>query len=127
MNKKNFFKNISYVLGFGFVGTCIFLVIYTILSYFVFNFISDSILGNDSNNTFDWKLDNIIHMSVVLIASDTLAPLALIDSEKYPGLFAIVFGEGCMNDAVGLIAFNTVVSIGSDLGGYIGSATAAEI
>ena len=55
---------------------------------------------------------NIIHISIILISTDTLAPLALIDCEKYPDLLSVVFGEGVTNDAIGLIAFNTILGIG---------------
>lgn len=47
-------------------------------------------------------------MAVVLSNADTLAPLALIDSDKHPDIFSVVFGEGVLNDAVVLIAFETL-------------------
>jgi NhaP-type Na+/H+ or K+/H+ antiporter len=50
-------------------------------------------------------------MAATLIATDTIAPLTLIDDEAYPTLFSIIFGEGISNDAVALILMTTVLKL----------------
>jgi NhaP-type Na+/H+ or K+/H+ antiporter len=78
-------------------------------------------------NSYNWNFSNVIHIAVILVSTDTIAPLALIDGEKYPNLFAVVFGEGVCNDAVSLIAFNTVISLGANLQGYLTSLEAGTV
>ena len=46
-----------------------------------------------------------------MVATDTIAPLTLIDQNKAPRLFSIIFGEGVNNDAVALIIMNVVLGV----------------
>ena len=50
-------------------------------------------------------------LSATLIATDTIAPLTLIDQKAYPTLFSVVFGEGVSNDAVALLIMNVVLQM----------------
>ena len=50
-------------------------------------------------------------LSAPLIATDTIAPLTLIDQIEYPTLFSVVFGEGVSNDAVALLLMNVVADL----------------
>lgn len=51
-----------------------------------------------------------------MCASDAIAGLTLISSDKYPKLFSVVFGEGLLNDAVAIILFHSVSTIAGDSG-----------
>ena len=53
----------------------------------------------------------MIKYSATICASDSVAALTMIKPEKYPKLFAIVFGEGMVNDAVAIILFKVVGDI----------------
>lgn len=46
--------------------------------------------------------------SATICATDSVAALTLLDSDKYPKLFSVVFGEGMVNDAVSIILFKAV-------------------
>lgn len=46
--------------------------------------------------------------SATICATDSVAALTLISSDKYPKLFSVVFGEGMVNDAVSIIMFQAV-------------------
>jgi sodium/hydrogen exchanger-like protein 6/7/sodium/hydrogen exchanger 8 len=46
--------------------------------------------------------------SATICATDSVAALTLISSDKYPQLFSVVFGEGMVNDAVSIILFKAV-------------------
>ena len=48
-------------------------------------------------------------LSATLIATDTIAPLTLIDRKANPTLFSVVFGEGVSNDAVSLLIMDVVL------------------
>jgi NhaP-type Na+/H+ or K+/H+ antiporter len=50
-------------------------------------------------------------LSATLIATDTIAPLTLINQKSYPTMFSLVFGEGVSNDAVSLIIMNVVLGL----------------
>lgn len=50
-------------------------------------------------------------LSATLIATDTIAPLTLIDQKAFPTLFSVVFGEGVSNDAVALLLMNVVLNM----------------
>mmetsp|Transcript_87836 Transcript_87836/g.120995 ORF Transcript_87836/g.120995 Transcript_87836/m.120995 type:complete len:156 (+) Transcript_87836:208-675(+) len=51
----------------------------------------------------------VMLMSSLLVSSDVIAAVSLIDAREKPKLFSVVFGEGITNDAVSIILFNTVV------------------
>ena len=50
----------------------------------------------------------MIKYSATICASDSVAALTMIKPEKYPKLFAIVFGEGMVNHPVAIILFQVV-------------------
>lgn len=54
---------------------------------------------------------SILYFASTMCASDAIAAITLINSDKYPKLFSIVFGEGLVNDAVAIILFHSVSSI----------------
>ena len=49
------------------------------------------------------SLTEILILSSVLCATDTVAANSLIKAEKFPVLNAVLFGEGILNDAVAII------------------------
>ena len=51
----------------------------------------------------------IVLMSSLLCSSDVIAAVSLVNYDKEPRLFSIIFGEGITNDAVSIILFNTVL------------------
>jgi sodium/hydrogen exchanger-like protein 6/7/sodium/hydrogen exchanger 8 len=50
----------------------------------------------------------ILLQSATICATDSVAAITLISSDKYPQLFSVVFGEGMVNDAVSIILFKAV-------------------
>ena len=47
----------------------------------------------------------ILLMCAVLTSSDTIAAVSIVKYEQQPKVYSIIFGEGIMNDAVGIIIF----------------------
>ena len=112
LRKKSFFKNISHIIGFGFFGTILNIVL---LSGGILLF--ESIFAISTN--LEVRFSQVLVMAVILSNADTLAPLALIDGKKHPDMFSIVFGEGVLNDAVVLIAFGVLKTHSNDTDAYI--------
>lgn len=54
--------------------------------------------------------------SATICATDSVAALTLISSDKYPKLFSVVFGEGMVNDAVSIILFKAIGDMVSEQG-----------
>mmetsp|Transcript_7337 Transcript_7337/g.6856 ORF Transcript_7337/g.6856 Transcript_7337/m.6856 type:complete len:120 (-) Transcript_7337:1017-1376(-) len=61
-----------------------------------------------TNETFTLTLREILLLCSLMCSSDVVAAVSLIDFQKEPKLFSMVFGEGITNDAVSIILFNTV-------------------
>lgn len=57
---------------------------------------------------FKLTLREILLLCSLMCSSDVVAAVSLIDFQKQPKLFSMVFGEGITNDAVSIILFNTV-------------------
>jgi NhaP-type Na+/H+ or K+/H+ antiporter len=53
-------------------------------------------------------LTEVMMISSVMCATDTVAAITLIKSDRYPVLNAVLFGEGIINDAVAIILFRTI-------------------
>jgi NhaP-type Na+/H+ or K+/H+ antiporter len=53
----------------------------------------------------DFSINEILLFSSVISATDTVAALTFIKEEQEPKLFAILFGEGVINDAVCIVLY----------------------
>lgn len=73
------------------------------------------------NHVFDvLTTTEILILSSVLCATDTVAANSLIKAEKFPVLNAVLFGEGILNDAVAIILYGTVSKLRIDeIGGEL--------
>lgn len=58
--------------------------------------------------------------SATICATDAVAGLTMIKSDKYPKLFSILFGEGLVNDAVAIIIFLAVGDLAKSNGSELG-------
>lgn len=54
------------------------------------------------------KISDILMLSCILSATDSVAALSLVKESRYPKLNSILFGEGIMNDAVSILIFRSV-------------------
>jgi NhaP-type Na+/H+ or K+/H+ antiporter len=109
MKRKFFFNNVSWVALFGFAGTVVNFFLASSGFYVVNNIVKTAI--GDTSTEWTWTYLQGMKMAAALVASDAIAPLTLIDADKYPTLFSIIFGEGVSNDAVALILCETVTDL----------------
>ncbi|KAI8620854.1 Cation/H+ exchanger, partial [Chytriomyces sp. MP71] len=99
LKPKSFFRNFGSILTFAFLGTLIASFVIGILLYLV------SCLRLTIPLTF---LDCMIFGSV-LSSTDPVTIIAIFNQLKVdPDLFAIVFGESVLNDAVAIVLFTTL-------------------
>jgi NhaP-type Na+/H+ or K+/H+ antiporter len=61
-----------------------------------------------------FTLSEVLILSSVLCATDTVAANSLIKAERFPVLNAVLFGEGIINDAVAIILFGTISDLHLD-------------
>lgn len=64
------------------------------------NYYKDSIIN--------FTMKDILLFSAVISATDTVAALTFIKEDKDPKLFAILFGEGVLNDAVCIVLYRII-------------------
>jgi len=64
------------------------------------NYYKDSIIN--------FSMKDILLFSAVISATDTVAALTFIKEDKDPKLFAILFGEGVLNDAVCIVLYRII-------------------
>jgi sodium/hydrogen exchanger-like protein 6/7 len=57
------------------------------------------------NRLLNFSLKDILLFSAVISATDSVAALTFIKEEQEPKLFAILFGEGVINDAVCIVLY----------------------
>jgi sodium/hydrogen exchanger-like protein 6/7 len=69
-------------------------------------FVNNSDIGQVVyNRAISFSLKEILLFSAVISATDTVAALTFIKEEQEPKLFAILFGEGVINDAVCIVLY----------------------
>lgn len=103
MKKRMFFQNLPYIAMFGLVGTLLhFMTMVAVMWLFnqkgLFSY-------SPSGVPFRLEMKEIAMFAGIICSSDVVAPLTLIDNQKHPKLFSIVFGEGIVNDAMSIILF----------------------
>ncbi|KAL4472440.1 hypothetical protein ABPG74_018389 [Tetrahymena malaccensis] len=119
LKKKLFFKNMSYILIYGFLGT---LVTFTFLAISM-EFLCDNNLiiiergntriddGELVRTTMQLNTKEIILFSASLSSKDTFMATNMVNYEIYPNLFHIIFGEGILNDATSVILYQSFDSL----------------
>ena len=102
LKRRNFIKNLPFILTLGLVGTFISMAIFSVLIILANNWFYSLPDGQ--------KLTNVecLVMAAVLCATDTVAALTILKESEFPQLNAILFGEGIVNDAVSILIFDTI-------------------
>ena len=101
LKKKNFVRNISYILLLGLLGTIISMVA---LSMWLL-FLNDWLYTEVEDRLYQ---SEILLLASVLCATDTVAALSIVREKSFPTLNSILFGEGVINDAVAILIFKAV-------------------
>ena len=51
---------------------------------------------------------HLLLFTALLCSSDVVAAVSIVDYDAQPKLYSCIFGEGCFNDIVSIVLFNTV-------------------
>mmetsp|Transcript_51211 Transcript_51211/g.108840 ORF Transcript_51211/g.108840 Transcript_51211/m.108840 type:complete len:937 (-) Transcript_51211:500-3310(-) len=99
LRKKEFFRYSFYILALGFTGT-----VFT----FFFNFFGSQFFqvhdGTDGGSSYIYLSQAArLKMAAVMASTDTVAPIAFIPAASFPQVYAVVFGEGILNDVVSML------------------------
>ncbi|GMH67176.1 hypothetical protein TrLO_g1868 [Triparma laevis f. longispina] len=98
MNRSLFFPLLPAILGYAIFGTMI--------STFVVG-VGLKLLGGVSG--FDVSLSETLAFGALISATDPVSTLAVFQAKRVdPVLFYLVFGESVLNDAVGLVLYETL-------------------
>lgn len=100
---------------FGLFGTFIAFISFTTMTIIYKDYIADGQMTKIDGKTgqvsiLEMSTVEVIIMCSLLCSTDVIAAISLINPDKQPKLFSLVFGEGITNDAVSIILFNTVVN-----------------
>ena len=76
-----------------------------ISNYSSSNLTSDTYTDEQVNNYVKFSVPEILLFASVISATDTIAALTFIHEDSEPKLFAILFGEGVVNDAVCIVLY----------------------
>ena len=98
VEKSAFFRHLQQITLLGIVGTLLNCVILAAGVAFAV-----ALLGG-----FPLSMRDCLAIGAVFGATDTVATLQVLDARAYPALFALVLGEGCINDATSLVLLRAV-------------------
>ena len=125
MKKRFFFRNLGAILTFAFLGTTISCIIFGTLMYGYVSMLG----GNKDYSGFDFH--QCMLFGSLISATDPVTVLSIFsDLNVEVDLYAIVFGESVMNDAVAIVLYRsiqtykyetfTALSFLEALGGFVG-------
>ncbi|CAJ0583316.1 unnamed protein product, partial [Mesorhabditis spiculigera] len=100
LKKRNFFRNIGSILAFVFVGTTVSCLVTGLLLSMI-----TKIFG------MGFALQELLVFGALISATDPVTVLSVFSEMRVePDLFALVFGESALNDAVAIVLTNTIDS-----------------
>ena len=117
LRRASFFKYFVYILSFGVLGTIdqssnnyseiIANTTNLIISSFIQNITNDetNMQEGTTKTIVKFTTAEILLFASVISATDTIAALTFIHEDSEPKLFAILFGEGVVNDAVCIVLY----------------------
>jgi NhaP-type Na+/H+ or K+/H+ antiporter len=107
LRRRQFFKYILYILAFGVMGTLIAFMVVAPLTY-IANSLELFTLTFEDNKIVNLSVKEVMLFASVISATDTVAALTFVKEETEPKLFAILFGEGVVNDAVCIVLYRII-------------------
>ena len=113
LRKRAFFKYFSYSFLFGIIGTFITFSVISTLLYWFNKLQLIQLPYSTSNTILNLSVSDILAFTAIISATDSVAPLTFIKENDKPKLFAILFGEGVLNDAVCIVLYKVIKNMTS--------------
>lgn len=108
LNKGPMFRNFGTVIMYSFLGTFIAIFASSTMFYFTAKYTPESWQP-------EFTLQESFAFGSLISATDPVAVIAIFkELDADANLHAIVFGESIFNDAIGIVAYETVKSIGKE-------------
>ena len=102
LKRKQFFKNFGTISLYAFAGTFVTCMAFGLLLYV---FAAARLIPLEGNNPIECLI-----FGALISATDPVAVLAMLNSPEVkvpPTLYALIFGESILNDAIAIVLFNT--------------------
>jgi len=106
LKKTSFFKFFFYIFTFGVIGTIITFSCVAPLTYGANSFGFFHLTFH--NQSLNFSMKEIFLFASVISATDTVAALTFVKESTEPKLFALLFGEGVLNDAVCIVLYRII-------------------
>jgi NhaP-type Na+/H+ or K+/H+ antiporter len=105
INKGPFLRNIGTIMMYSFLGTFISITLSSLIFY------GTGVLGW----TFPFTIKDSFCFGSLISTTDTVAVLSILkEMGADENLFALAFGESIFNDAIGIVAYQTVKNLNGD-------------
>ncbi|KAL3143986.1 hypothetical protein ABBQ32_003794 [Trebouxia sp. C0010 RCD-2024] len=102
VRKKSFFRNFVSIASLGILGTYValtFIVLTLLLYRKCFGFLN---------------MQDVLALGAIFATTDSVAVLQVLDKDRSPILFSLVFGEGVINDAAGVALLRAIQELGDE-------------
>jgi NhaP-type Na+/H+ or K+/H+ antiporter len=129
MRRKEFFKNFVNITKFGIFGSLFTFAIYVGLTKLLFAVVDIEMYDPKTGLTEVFVLDTLEIMVVcsILVSSDIIAAMSILNFEEVPHIYSIILGEGLFNDVVVIVLYQTVKSYQEDPTQVFEAKTALQI
>ena len=96
MRRKEFFKSFVNITKFGIFGSLFTFAIYVFLTWLLFNYVDMTMWDPDVSDFVPFHLELIEIMLVcsILVSSDIIAAMSILNFEETPHIYSIILGEG---------------------------------
>lgn len=108
LKRRHFFRNIGAIFSFAFLGTTISVGTIGFLIYEAIQIIN-KLMGGKFHLAQQFSLANCLYFGAIISPTDPLAVLAIFQELGVDvNLFALVFGESILNDAVSIVLTHSI-------------------
>lgn len=108
IRKRKFFQNIMYINLYGVLGT---ILHFFVLFGLIYGFNYFALVRSINNEPIQLQLWQILAMSSCLCSIDTVVPEKIVNPERYPKLFSIIFGESIFKDTITVTLFDSIINV----------------
>ncbi|MCD9641752.1 Sodium/hydrogen exchanger 2 [Datura stramonium] len=98
VKKKQFFRNFMTIMLFGALGTLISFITISLGAIGIFR----------KMNIGELEIGDYLALGAIFSATDSVCTLQVLNQDKMPLLYSLVFGESVVNDATSIVLFNAV-------------------